>query len=494
MRAGLLTAVLMACASAAAMAADDRWIEVKSPHFTVVSNAGDKSARNVAWQFEQIRAAIQAGWPWARVQLDRPVMVVAAKDEASMKMLLPQYWEKGDRDSRPASVFNTSADRHFIAMRSDLRADDTEGINPYFASYWSYSALTLNNAFETPLPLWFRSGLAEVLSNSIVRDSEIQFGRAIPWHLVALQGARLRLSELIALDARSPYYTSGATRSNFDAQCWGVMHYMLFGRGEDRIDRVNQLATLLLNGKSSADAIQAVFGSVEALEQAYLQYQKKPISNYARLKVETNVASKDFPTRMLTAAELTVVRAALHGAMGRAADARALIADARKLAPEAPGSYDVEAMLLDREGKREDARTALAKAADLKSDSFYTNYRLAVLTWSPNPDQDARARMEQLLRRSIAINDGFAPAQAFLGDVMARGQRATEALAFATRAVQLDPGDSDYRLTLARVLWELSRRDDARAAALAGRSLARTDQQRSEAEELLTFFNRIPAK
>jgi len=67
-------------------AADDPWIEVKSPNFTVVSNAGEGRARNVAWQFEQIRAAIQIGWPWARVQLDRPVVVVAAKDENSMKL------------------------------------------------------------------------------------------------------------------------------------------------------------------------------------------------------------------------------------------------------------------------------------------------------------------------------------------------------------------------------------------------------------------------
>ena len=493
MRAGFLTAVFAVCVSAAAMAADDRWIEVKSPHFTVVSNAGDKTARNVAWQFEQIRAAIQAGWPWARVQLDRPVMVVAAKDEASMKLLVPQYWEKGDRDTRPASVFNTSADRHFIAMRSDLRADDTDGINPYFASYWSYSALTLNNAFERPLPLWFRSGLAEVLSNSIVRDSEIQFGRAIPWHLVALQGPRLRLSELIALDARSPYYTSGATRSNFDAQCWGVMHYMLFGRGEDRVDRVNQLATLLLAGKSSADAIQEVFGSVDGLEQAYLQYQKKPISNYARLKVDTNAASKDFPTRMLTATEATVVRAALHGAMGRPADARPLIAEARKLAPEAPGSYDVEAMLFDREGKPDEARAAFTKAAALKSDSFYTNYRLAVMTWRATPDQPTRDGVERLLRRSVVLNESYAESEAFLADVIALGTQPADALAIATKAVSLDPGSSSVRLSLARVLWALSRRDEARAAAVAGRSLARSDQQRSQAEELLTFFNRAPS-
>jgi hypothetical protein len=128
-------------------AADDPWIEVKSPNFTVVSNAGEGRARNVAWQFEQIRAAIQIGWPWPRVQLDRPVVVVAAKDENSMKLLIPGFWEKSSRDSRPSSVFGTGAAAHYITLRSDVRADDTVGINPYVSSYWSYSALTLIEAF-----------------------------------------------------------------------------------------------------------------------------------------------------------------------------------------------------------------------------------------------------------------------------------------------------------------------------------------------------------
>lgn len=490
MRTGLLVLAVTLGMSAAATAADDRWIEVKSPHFTVVSNAGDKAARNVAWQFEQIRAAIQAGWPWARVQLDRPVMVVAAKNEATMKMLLPQYWEKGDRDSRPVSVFSTSPDRHFITMRSDVQSDDTQGVNPYYASYWSYSALTLNNAFEGQLPLWFRNGLAEVLSNSIVRDTEIQFGRAIPWHLTALQQRRLRLSELVAVDTRSPYFTDSASRSRFDAQCWGVMHYMLFGRPDDGADRVNQLAKLLLDGKPSAAAIQEVFGSVDALEQAYLQYQKKPITNYARLKVETNAASKNFPARPLMAPDVAVVRAALHGAMNRAADARALIAEVRTIAPVAPGSYDVEAMLLDREGKRDDAGAAFTKAAALKSDSFYTMYRLAVLTWRPNPDKGTRDGIEQLLRRSVALNDSYAESQAFLADVVVLGALPGEALDIAKKALSLDPRSASVRLSLARVLWALKQRDSARAAALAARALARSDQERSQAEELLAFFNR----
>jgi len=35
--------------------AADNWVEVRSPHFTVQSNAGEKEARKVADQFEPIR-------------------------------------------------------------------------------------------------------------------------------------------------------------------------------------------------------------------------------------------------------------------------------------------------------------------------------------------------------------------------------------------------------------------------------------------------------
>ena len=36
-----------------ALIAADTWIEVKSPHFTVISNAGEGSTRRLVWQLEQ---------------------------------------------------------------------------------------------------------------------------------------------------------------------------------------------------------------------------------------------------------------------------------------------------------------------------------------------------------------------------------------------------------------------------------------------------------
>ena len=471
-------------------AADDPWIEVKSPNFTVVSNAGEGRARNVAWQFEQIRAAIQIGWPWARVQLDRPVVVVAAKDENSMKLLIPGFWEKSSRDSRPSSVFGTGAAAHYITLRSDVRADDTVGINPYVSSYWSYSALTLNEAFERPLPLWFRNGLAELLSNSIVRDNEIQFGRAIPWNVARLQqDGRLRLSELVTLGSKSPYYTNGTTRPLFDAQSWGVMHYMMFGAG-DAGAHVNQLTELLLKGAPSTEAIQRVFGSVDALEIAYLNYQKKPITQFVRLKVDTNASSKNFPVRALSPGELAGAHAAVHATFGRPVEARAAIAAAGE--NRGAATYDVEALLLDREGRRDEARSAYTKAVELNSESFYTHYRLATMIWTANADVDTRKRMETLLRRSVALNSFYSPSQSFLADTLAQGATPADALPIAIRAATLDPSSAAARMTVARVLNRMGRRDDAIGHARASRALAQTDDERGAAEELIAFLTRQP--
>ena len=49
-----MTIAIMA-ANPSARAKDEKWVEVRSPHFIVVSNAGAQQAKNTANQFEQIR-------------------------------------------------------------------------------------------------------------------------------------------------------------------------------------------------------------------------------------------------------------------------------------------------------------------------------------------------------------------------------------------------------------------------------------------------------
>src|SRR5262249_21665539 len=74
----------VALLSAGLLSAADQWIEVKSAHFTVISDAGQGAARTTAWQLEQIRNVLGTFWPWAHVDLDKPVVAFAVRDEASM--------------------------------------------------------------------------------------------------------------------------------------------------------------------------------------------------------------------------------------------------------------------------------------------------------------------------------------------------------------------------------------------------------------------------
>jgi len=90
-----------------ALAGDDTWVDVRSPHFVVISNAGEKRARNMAWQFEQVQALLRRLWPWATGSFERPLVVYAARDERTMRTLATEYWERRG-GVQPSSVFVTA--------------------------------------------------------------------------------------------------------------------------------------------------------------------------------------------------------------------------------------------------------------------------------------------------------------------------------------------------------------------------------------------------
>jgi len=113
--------------------------------FKALSNAGEGSTRNVLWQLEQIRGAIAALWPWMKTELSKPMLVIAAKDEETVRSLAPEYWER--RGSvHPASVWVTAPDQHYMLIRTDLRGNDTNTSNPYTTAYFSYASLILNSS------------------------------------------------------------------------------------------------------------------------------------------------------------------------------------------------------------------------------------------------------------------------------------------------------------------------------------------------------------
>jgi hypothetical protein len=89
MRRASLAAALV-CVWPHVAGAAESWTEVKSPNFRVVTNVGEGRARDMAWELEQARAAFAKLWPWARLAEGKAVVVVVAKDEATLKRWAPK--------------------------------------------------------------------------------------------------------------------------------------------------------------------------------------------------------------------------------------------------------------------------------------------------------------------------------------------------------------------------------------------------------------------
>ena len=472
--------------------AADNWVEVSSPNFRVVSNNGERSARQVAWQFEQIRAGIGRGWPWAQAPLDRPMLIVGVKDENTMKLFAPAYFEPG-RSIKYSSISASGWDRHYILMRADLLVDGGEGINPYQTAYWTYCDLMLSSAFRYRLPIWFTRGMAAVLSNTNVTDKEVQIGRAMPYYVNELQsGGRFSLEQLFAMTRESPEFQREVERQRFDAQAWSVMHFILLGdpNAEVRQTRINALAAALMSGTPSAEAVEKVYGPLANLDTAYRTYVQRGLFRYASMKAEVNIVQKAFALRPIDPATISTIRAGYHVASSRPVEARAAIAAARQTAPDQAASYDIEGLLLERETKLDEARAAYEKAVELKSENFLTYARLAnMLQRGQGPETQATRRT--LLERSVALNGEFAQSQQALANVLLQMNLFNEAAVPARRAVDLDPAMVFGRTTLATALARAGKKDEALAEAKVAMSLARNDAERRSVQSVIDMIERI---
>src|SRR5215469_10523625 len=149
---------------------EDTWVEVRSPNFTVISNAGEKEGRKIADQFEEIREVFQKTFAKMRSELGKPVIVFAVKNEDSMKLLLPEFWEvKGHM--HPAGVYQPAEEKHFVVVRTNI-----EGPNPHEIVYHEYTHALMNINFRD-LPVWLNEGIAEFFGNSTIHDNYVEIGK-----------------------------------------------------------------------------------------------------------------------------------------------------------------------------------------------------------------------------------------------------------------------------------------------------------------------------
>ncbi len=91
----------------------DLWVEIRTAHFIVASDGGEKTARRIADEFESLLHVFQTTMPNAHISTGIPVRIFAAKDAQSFARMAPEFpYDK--RHDQPAGTDRFPARRKLI--------------------------------------------------------------------------------------------------------------------------------------------------------------------------------------------------------------------------------------------------------------------------------------------------------------------------------------------------------------------------------------------
>ena len=205
--------------------ARETWREAHSPHFDLVSNANEKSARAVLARMEQFRRALGRVLPNQKLVGEVATQIYAFRDFESFSSFLPRT-RVGVTEA--AGYFRRGPYKNIIAI--DLSA----GPGTYErVVFHEYVHLILSLTTRTH-PLWFQEGMAEFYAGMRLRGDSIVVGGGVLRHRrVLFENAMLPLEELLTAGAQRPLSSSPSENAVFYAQSWALVHYLIADRGEE---------------------------------------------------------------------------------------------------------------------------------------------------------------------------------------------------------------------------------------------------------------------
>jgi len=479
-----LGAILLVMVPATSLLATDeagRWVEVRSAHFVVASNASAVDARGVAEDFEQIRSLFHSTFPELRVDPAQPIVIVAARDEATMKMLAPEEWGS-EGHIRPSGLFHSDGDKDYVVLRLDA-----QGTTAYHTVYHEYTHALLHLNFSR-IPLWLSEGVAEFFGNSTVGPQEARTGNVDKTHLYILgKNAWLPIETLLEVSEGSPYYNEKNPASVFYAESWAVVHYLLL---DPEARREQLLKKYLLNWNLSGDRVSAgreAFGDLGKFGERVKRYVHD--ANWREGVVLPGPANsaEAFHVRTLAPAEVLALRGDFFVRRKRMDAAGPLLEEGVALGPEIAATHEALGFYDFREGDFAAADEEMSKAISLGSASFLAFYcRGVLLLRDLSETEESTGKAREALENAARLNPMYAPTFEALTQAYSRSAETQgKALEAAETAVKLDPESRSYKTNLAYVLLNNRRGEEAREVVEKLQKSAGSPEERRAARSIL---------
>jgi tetratricopeptide (TPR) repeat protein len=477
----LALSTVLAAAPALMASKSENWIEVRSPHFIVLTNGSEKQGRRVGDQFERMRSVFRAAFPGLQVDPASPIVVLAVRDEKSFRSLEPaEYLGKGKLEI--AGLFLRAPEKNYVLLRLDAGGD-----HPYSIVYHEYTHL-LSSKAEEWLPLWLNEGLAEFYQNTEIREKDALLGQPSVGNILSLRQSRLLpLATLFTIDHTSPYYHEENKGTIFYAESWALTHYFMVKDRQENTHRMVNYSALVSQHVDSVTAATRAFGDLKQLQSALEQYVQQGSFSYFKMPTTTDVDDSAFQVQSLTEAQADAARADFLAYNQRTMDARSLLDDVLREDPNNVAAHETMGYLEFHQGHLDEARKWYEQAVKLDSQSYLAQYFYAAMTMnggSLRPEDSAQ--VETSLRAAIKLNPSFAPAYDRLAVFYAmRRQNLDEAHRLALTAVELEPGNVGYRMNTASVLLAMEQGSNAVKVLQNATKLAKNPEELAQVQNML---------
>jgi len=449
----VISLLVLGAACASARASGPAWMEVRSPHFTVVTDAGEKEGRRVADQFERMRWVFQTLFPKSNVDPIAPILVIAVRHKEEMLALEPAiYREKGQVSL--VGLFLHSNDKNFILLRTDSGDEQ----HPYAAVYHEYTHLELGTE---GMPLWLNEGLAEFFQNTVIQNKDVRVGEVSADNILYLRQNRLiPLPVLFQVDANSPYYHEEQKGTIFYAEAWVLTHYLEITDFNQHTNRIGTYLGLINQNEDSVRAATEAFGDLKQLQSVLDDYIGHGQYMFFRMNsAAAPIDAEKLAVTPLTEPQADAVRADFLAYSGRRDDARTLLTEVLKADPKNEPAHETMGLIESRDGHREEAEKWYAEAVALDPASYLAQFHLAEESMAGG---DTSPAIEDELRAAIRTNPRFAPAYDSLAVLYGRRRdKLDQAHMLELAAIQLEPANVNYRLNMANILTEQQKFDDA---------------------------------
>jgi tetratricopeptide (TPR) repeat protein len=437
-------------------AGEAQWVEIQSPNFSVLTDAGDKRGRDVALHFEQMRSVFGTLMTKAHVSLAVPLQIVAFRSSKEIRQMSPVFNGKPTED---AGMFQPGDDRCFIML--DMSVDD-----PWAVVFHEYAHQLMNANMSTHTDPWFEEGFAEYFASIEAGNKEVHVGK-IPedtYRILQHEGM-MRVADLFRVQQNSKTYNeSGSHRNSFYAESSLVVHYLYDNHLIPKL--ADYFAARIEDKKTVEEATRLAFGMTpEQFDKVLRDYLNSGHFKYYPISTPSGIVAAQFTETPVSLNDAHAVLADIDvHSLDHHDRALSEFEEVLKVDPNNAAALRGMGFAYLQRQDYEHAGEYFRRAAERDTKDPRVHYYNALLMNREGPGAGGGAKTEELkkeLEIAIALDPKFADAYSLLGWAEAASGDREKGLATMKKAVELSPRNESYQINLANLYLANRKVDEA---------------------------------